>query len=142
MSHFHLCGKGYEKKICEKEIQTILRESQLPGCKFVFHSRAKLRGIMNHSVDYSRTKCRNSYTVKFKNSKCLISYGFVCWYVDCCHDYNTNKNNIFACISVLCKENRHIFDFHHLKNEADNCIKSNFLNFSLPNIHFMVKSDV
>lgn len=142
MSHFHLCGKGYEKEICEKEIQMILRESQLPGCKFVFHSRAKLRGIMYHSVDYSRTKRRNSYTVKFKNSKGLISYGFVCWYVECCHDYNTNKNNIFACISVLCKENRHIFDFHHLKIEADNCIKSNFLDLCLPNIHFMVKSDV
>lgn len=51
MSHFYLCGKGYEKEICEKEIQMILRESQLPGCKFVFHSRAKLRGIMYHSVD-------------------------------------------------------------------------------------------
>lgn len=38
MSHFHLCGKGYEKEICEKEMQIILRESQLPGCKFVFHS--------------------------------------------------------------------------------------------------------
>lgn len=75
---------------------------------------------MYHSIDYSRTKCRNTYTVKFKNSKGLISYGFVCWYVECCHDYNINKNNIFACISVLRKENRHIFDFYHLKIEADN----------------------
>lgn len=97
---------------------------------------------MYYLVDYFRIKCRNFYIVKFKNSKGLISYGFVCWYVECCYDYNINKNNIFVCIFVLCKENRYIFDFYYLKIEVDNCIKLNFLDLFLLNIYFMVKSDV
>lgn len=136
---FFTYGKYFIKELDNEEQQLITTITNVPYSKICFYRRAILRGIMYHSLAYSRAKTRISYTVKYRNKESRVKFGYVCWFGEL-HKLNDEKV-LIACISVLKRKTIDVFGQHHQGIEGDRHIKSNFMNIGLPYIHYVDKTE-
>lgn len=133
VSQFRLLGRSFQKELSEELRLCIIKLANNVEFHINFHSRAVVRGVIYHSLDYKRVSKRNSYTVRYFHEK-KPCYGFVKWFGE------VDSRQIF-CVNGLLPKSITLFNMHHENITPDEFVLKNFLGVEIPHVHFFQKSE-
>lgn len=127
-------GKKYQQNI---PLSVEVKLAQACGCRIEdlsisFYKRAKLNGVVFHSLAYTRVVKRNSYSVKFIQGQ-VEFYGFINWFAEC---FVEGRFVRVACIEKLQEYRRNLFTDIHPDMTPSPLISQNFMDIKLPHLHF------
>ena len=120
----HVIGASYQATIPRQVTDTIMRINGQPA---QFYKRVNLNGTIIQSLDYSRVKVRNSYTVQYRDLGGSVRFGQ-------CKTFALAGNRVIACIKQLRPSVNNIWLSKRTDLPIDQGISTNFLSVSLPHL--------